>query len=333
MNEIEVSVICAWYNRADYIAHTVDSILAQRFSSFEFIIINDGSSDPRVAKVLDQYDDERLKIFSQDNVGFVKTIKRAVELSRGKYIAIQGAGDWSSPDRLQKQYDLMRSNPSVALVGCQVLSFSSEDSSDPVPRLGIFGEVGISHLLGGPNPFSHGEVMFRKSSYDASGGYRVFFKYSQDRDLWIRMLEAGEKGFVLRDALYTRRSFNDGVSSSRKKLVIQRAYSLFAVQLHFDRRDGIDYVNEYGADAALFRKSSRKLSGYLSKAGLLAVLSDRFDEADHYMAQARREKVCVWSVMGSLVLMACKKFGFVLRLLKSIAKKNKRYDVWSAKEE
>lgn len=116
----EVAIVCAWYNRADYIRDTVDSVLAQDFDRFEVVIINDGSPDPRVREILDSYDDPRLRVVHQENTGFTVAIRRAIDMTSAPYIAIQGAGDVSLPGRLRHQHDWLESNAGIGVVGCRV---------------------------------------------------------------------------------------------------------------------------------------------------------------------------------------------------------------------
>ena len=118
--EIKVSVICAWYNRPAFITDTIDSLLAQDHDDFEVIIVNDGSTNPAVRETLENYDDPRLRIFHRDNTGFVKTMRFAIEQSRGKFIAVQGAGDVSYPERLRVQSALLEERPELAGTGCGI---------------------------------------------------------------------------------------------------------------------------------------------------------------------------------------------------------------------
>lgn len=96
----KVSVVCAWYNRVDYISDTIDSLLAQDYPNFDITIVNDGSPDPLVREVLDNYTNPRLRVIHQENTGFTRAIRRAIDESDRTYIAIQGAGDISLPGRL-----------------------------------------------------------------------------------------------------------------------------------------------------------------------------------------------------------------------------------------
>src|SRR5690554_1592429 len=92
-----VTIVCAWYNRSEFLLRTVDSLLSQDFDDYEVVIVNDGSTDPRVRELLDGCSDSRLKVIHQENAGFVRAISRAVNYCKSPFIAIQGSGDISYP--------------------------------------------------------------------------------------------------------------------------------------------------------------------------------------------------------------------------------------------
>ena len=83
-----VSVCCAYYNRSEFLRSTINGLLAQDYPNFELVVVNDGSTDPAVRSILDSYQDPRLRVIHQSNTGFVAAIRRAIDESRGQYIAI-----------------------------------------------------------------------------------------------------------------------------------------------------------------------------------------------------------------------------------------------------
>ncbi|MCG5497792.1 glycosyltransferase family 2 protein [Ectothiorhodospira variabilis] len=264
----KVSVVCAWYNRADYIRDTVDSLLAQDLGDFEVVIVNDGSTDPRVAQVLDSYDDPRLRVIHQKNTGFVGAIRRAISEAKAPIIATQGAGDISFAERLRLQFEYLHRNPTCVGVGClrEQCTIDQDGKVGEVVITGIPRE-GITRddfLLS--NSFTHGEVMFRRSEYEQVGGYREFFRFAQDRDLWLRLSELGTFSLIP-EVLYQRRTFEaDGVSASAKKVLTQQTLSVFARQCATHRdRWGSDPVDMYGMQAGLFRDKDRRLANLYAK--------------------------------------------------------------------
>lgn len=232
----KVSVVCAWYNRADYIKDTVDSLLNQNFDDYEIIIANDGSPDPRVKEILDSYDDPRLTVIHKENEGFTKTIKMLVEKAKAPYVAIQGAGDVSYPDRLRKQYEFLSENPDTGVVGAG-FDIVAENGANTryKPPLSIVTEEELKAHV----PFTHGTVMYNKDIYLSTGGYDVRFKYCSDWDLYFRILESS-KIKAMDESLYKKIEFNDGFSFSPLHKFAQTLYKEVAVNRDSERAEMVD---------------------------------------------------------------------------------------------
>lgn len=273
----QVVVACAWYNRADYIRDTVDSLLAQEFDSFEIVIVNDGSTDPRVKNILDSYSDPKLRIIHQKNTGFVRAISRAIESSNAPYIAIQGSGDISHPKRISKQWEAMQEDVKLALVACRVENIL--DVKNNIKK--IYGKVfygdakeEVLHRV----LLMHGEAFYRRDLYEKVGGYRSFFKFSQDRDLWCRLSREG--GFcVLNDVLYTRYANIGGVSGNAQNQIYQRLLGHFAVYCHKEVLSGKqDPLEKFGSQAGLLFEGNFSLQKDLIRLALRYYLDGNEDE-------------------------------------------------------
>jgi glycosyltransferase involved in cell wall biosynthesis len=313
-----ISIVCAWYNRPDYLKDTLDSLLAQTAASFEIVLVNDGSKDPRVRDILATYNDPRLVVIHQENAGFVAAIRNANTLSRGRYIAIQGAGDISEPERIALQAKAMDADPRLGVVGC--LRRHESVSAGTITTLGVHGKPGAALLddfLEGGNPFSHGEVMIRREAYDQVGGYRPFFMFAQDRDLWIRIAGAGWNMSNLAEVLYVRRNFaGDGVSTNKSKLYLQQAFSTFARQCHYDRvRDGHDAIDLYGVSAGLFRRPHPGLAHAAAKIAIQSLYAGEMDDACLYAKRAQNEKRTLFTMATRLAVNASVALPVVRRLL------------------
>src|SRR6516225_9750261 len=115
----EVSVVMSVYNGASDLAVSVDSILSQEGVEFEFIVVNDGSTD-QSGQILNEYAqrDSRLRIIHQENAGLTRALIRGCQAVRGEFIARQDAGDISLPNRLQSQATLLREHHNCVLVSC-----------------------------------------------------------------------------------------------------------------------------------------------------------------------------------------------------------------------
>ena len=125
--------------------------------------------------------------------------------------------------------------------------------------------LGNSDFLSNPIPFGHGEVMFRRDLYNSVGGYRQFFRFAQDHDLWLRMSERSKMAIIPK-VLYQRGLFaKDGIATNVEKLVLQKMLSNFAIQC-FKTKDskGQDLVDKYGCQAGLLRKRNSHLANFYS---------------------------------------------------------------------
>ena len=194
----EVSVVMSVYNGASDLAVTMDSILSQEGVEFEFIVVNDGSSD-RSGAILNEYAqrDDRLHVIHQENTGLTRALIRGCSLARGEFIARQDAGDVSLPSRLQSQGALLRNYQDCVLVSCwtDVVGPKGEflytlrgtgAASSPINILSPRAQWGV---IDGPT--SHPSAMFRARQYFQCGGYRSEFYYGQDWDLWYRLASLG----------------------------------------------------------------------------------------------------------------------------------------------
>jgi glycosyltransferase involved in cell wall biosynthesis len=224
----KVSVICAWYNRADYIRDTVDSLLAQDFDGFEVVIINDGSPDPRVREILDSYDDPRLRVVHQENTGFTFAIRKAIAASSGDYVSIMGAGDKVRKNKLRKQLEYLLANPEAGAVGCGHNLVSAATGRkiryvSPVPKISSKNV----DILRRKVPFTHGTVVYRRKILMDAGNYDTFFRIAQDRDLYWRIAKISEIHGV-DEALYEKLIFEDGVTFTPAIVVYKGFYSQLA---------------------------------------------------------------------------------------------------------
>src|SRR5688572_29034662 len=119
-----ITVLMPVYNAASFLREAIESILQQTFRDFEFLIIDDGSTDESIA-IVQAYKDPRIRFLQNDaNVGIAATLNRGIEMASCELIARMDADDISYPTRLQKQYDYMTLNPMCALLStaCRVVT-------------------------------------------------------------------------------------------------------------------------------------------------------------------------------------------------------------------
>jgi len=187
----EVSVVMAVYNGAGHLRQGVEGILTQTCDDFEFIIIDDGSTD-ETSSILDTYSDPRIvRLHNKYNLGLTQSLNIGLDTARGEYIARQDCDDRSHPCRLAKQTDYLKTHPSTVLHGtaAREIGPSGEDfgvHSQPC------GDTTIRWKLLLHNAFIHSTVMMRqKTLHKHNLKYNPELPYSQDFDLWSRMLPYG----------------------------------------------------------------------------------------------------------------------------------------------
>ncbi len=191
----EVSVVMSVYNGASHLRASIDSILQQDGVDFEFIIVDDGSTDESPS-ILDEYAnrDARIRLFHQENRGLTRALIRGCAEASGEFIARQDVGDISLPGRLERQVALVRKNPLAVLISCATRmtgprgEFLEIVVQDPSQATDSLQTLDIKKLRG---PSHHGATLFRRADYQSVGGYRPQFRMAQDIDLWVRLCERG----------------------------------------------------------------------------------------------------------------------------------------------
>jgi GT2 family glycosyltransferase len=214
-----VSVVTSVYNGEAYLEECVNSILNQTFQDFEYIILDNGSTDS-TPEILDGYTDSRIRIVHQENLGIAGSLNKGVDLSNGDLILRLDADDYSIPKRLEKQLTFMDRHPEIVLCGSRFKVLLGNETFDQTIDF-IEENAVIRKTMVCFNPFAHSTVIYRKKAFIESGGYNKKFKYSQDYDLWLRLLECGE-AHILKDILTTiRLSAQSGSNENRKAMKLE----------------------------------------------------------------------------------------------------------------
>ena len=130
-----ISVIMSVYNDEKYLSKAVESILNQSYKDFEFIIVNDGSTDNSF-EILEKYqqDDKRVILIEQDNIGLTKSLNKAIDMACGKYIARMDSDDISLLTRFQKQIDFLEQNKDYALAGTNIAKIDISNNESEVNK-------------------------------------------------------------------------------------------------------------------------------------------------------------------------------------------------------
>ena len=186
MKSPKVTVLMSVYNGEEYLREAIESILNQTFEDFEFLIINDGSTDSSRDIVL-SYRDPRAKLIDNEvNIGLTRSLNRGLELARGEYIARMDADDVSLAERLEKQVSYLETRPEIGVLGTWVKYIDGYGRSikEMHPPMGP-DLIKWSLLFG--NRLVHSSVMIQSAILEQVGTYSNEMIVAQDYDLWVRV--------------------------------------------------------------------------------------------------------------------------------------------------
>ncbi len=207
-----ITVLMSAYNAQDDVAAAVQSILDQTFIDFEFIIINDGSTD-YTKVILEGFaaQDDRVILINQENTGLTKALNIGLARATSKYIARQDADDISYPSRLEKQIERMEQGGYV-LCGANANDLY-EDGSKGV--WGFHDDFEIGDITFRQTPFPHSTAMMSAQTAKELGGYDESFITSQDMELWMRFAKRGHLTMI-KEPLIQRKISANAISSRKK---------------------------------------------------------------------------------------------------------------------
>lgn len=254
MSEPVVSVLMAVHNGRPYLGEAVESILTQSFPSFEFIIVDDGSTDGSIVEI-DWYakQDSRIRVLSQSNKGLAAALNVGLSMARGKYTARMDADDVAYPERLSKQVARMAKQPNLVLLGG---SFDYIDSNGGVLKQKVVTTDAVSLRRGlteDRNQFCHPCAMVGREAVCNVGGYRTLVgKYAQDYDLWLRLSEVGSIANLAQSILGYR--VHEGQVSVRNIVAQRHAAEVYKVLARQRRSNGCEDLRAAIMDVAKMRR-------------------------------------------------------------------------------
>jgi glycosyltransferase involved in cell wall biosynthesis len=215
-----ISVVMPVYNALPFLAESISSILAQTLTDFEFVIFDDASTDGSV-ELLRQWSlrDRRIHLYeSKKRLGVSGSSNAVVSRACAPIVARMDADDIAHPDRLRRQWEIIRGRPDVALVGtlCNGIDTSGREVR-PRDRWRLVRRS--IHI-----PFPHGSAMFRREVFDQVGGYDEMAAGGEDQDLFLRMAARG-RVLTLPDVLYSYRYHSSNATLLNGKRAVRKDHS------------------------------------------------------------------------------------------------------------
>ena len=245
MDNPQISVIMSTYNGDLWLKNSVDSVLNQSSEEFEFIIINDGSTDT-TSSILKSYNDERIIIIDQENIGLAKSLNVGLNLAKGKYIARIDADDICEPNRFEMQKQFLECNQEIALVGSDVIMINDKGNCIGYYKYPTSHEKLTERLYNFKSVFPHSSIFFRKEIIKAEKGYNEKFIRSQDFDLYLRISKKNKIASINEPLIRLRMNIYGPTYSDDNQLL----FGLIALICHYRREAGLkDYSkNNYNSN-------------------------------------------------------------------------------------
>jgi glycosyltransferase involved in cell wall biosynthesis len=230
------------FNGQTTLVAAIESILAQTYHNFELIVIDDGSRD-RSLEIIKLFADERIRVFTQSNMGLAKTLNVGIFNSKGDFIARQDQDDISMPTRIEKQIKRFIQNIDLVLLGTR--GHMINDEGKVVGKINMPSRnLDLQYITNFYNPFIHTSIMMRSMVLKQIGGYteEVEKQPPEDYELWGRLKRMGQienlneclvKYRVSNNSM--SRKFEEIIATNYKKIVVANLEDVF----HFSKSDAV----------------------------------------------------------------------------------------------
>lgn len=304
MAEPTISVVTSVYNGVEHLRQSVDSVLGQTDIDFEFLIVDDGSTDGSGA-ILAEYAarDARMRVIQQENQGLTKALIRGCAEARGEYIARHDGDDLSLRNRFATQVAWLQAHSEASFVSCWSYGIGpAGEVLFEVKRSLEAGDLTTGLVERDEGPPGHGSVMFRAEAYRQVGGYRQQFRYAQDWDLWLRLAEVGQFACVPQFG-YAYRVSESSISAFRRRQQLRLAEIAHACRGARQRGESeMPLLAEAARVSALPSPPPRETAGAASYFIGKCLLDRRDRRALPYLLRSLRTRPCSfrrWLALGA----------------------------------
>lgn len=234
-----ITVLMSCFNSFRFLKDSIESIQGQDFKNFEFLIVDDGSTDDSIS-IIKEYaarDPRILLIMKNENSGLADSLNIGMKKAKGTWIARQDADDISLPERLSLQLQFMKKNPSISLVGGSCIEIGENGNSIKTHHYPPDHESLITRLESMITIFPHSSAFFNRGKILDLGGYNQRYTRAQDTDLWFRIGESARMASIKSPVLKLRR--HSGMISHSGQGRLQQIMGLASIVCHFRRLWGI----------------------------------------------------------------------------------------------
>lgn len=265
-----ITVLMPCYNAQRWLREAIESVLSQTYENFEYILVDDGSTDETL-EVINEYasKDRRLNVIAKRNTGLVDSLNVGIKQAKGEWIARLDADDISMPDRLAKQFDFTNRNPQVVLVGGGCIEIDEggnflKQHSYPVKHERLLNRLERLKAF-----FPHSSAFFKKDHVLKIGGYNTRFIRSQDWDLWLRIAETAPIGCLPDPVIKLRKHASMISNTNNGKL--QQVNGLAVTICHFRRKFRMPDPSQMSED--IWQRFMSWLESHLEKEGYFLIVN------------------------------------------------------------
>ncbi len=231
----KISIITTFFNAADTLNQTIDSVLQQDFEDYEYILIDDGSDD-NSCSIISDYDDSRICLQKPGRMGRVEALNVGLNAARGDYIAILDADDCCFKQRLSHQYKQLINNPQITLVYSNAELIDISGNKIGVTTFPVTHENILASLIS-LNPFPHSSVMYRRQLAVEMGGYNWRCEKSIDYNFYLALILAGGKVQGYERPLIQLRSHADSWGKQDQQ-ALQMRYGVMGLVNYYQKQHG-----------------------------------------------------------------------------------------------
>lgn len=245
-NTPELSVIMSVYNEERFVRDAIESILNQTFSNFEFIIIDDGSTD-RTEDIINKFDDKRIRYVKRERLGRSEALNFGLKIALSDNIALMDADDISMKHRFEVQLNTLRKHPEFHVIGSNVFFINEYGKKIREKKYPEFHDE-IEFMMPVQNAVCNPSIIIKKETFERAGFYNKEYKYAEDHELFLNLLHYGYKFCNVQETLFNYRLRLVRTDKSKIKDSNIISYNL-----------GIDYLNRLNNESS---KSGNKYSYY-----------------------------------------------------------------------
>jgi len=244
----KLTVLTCVYNGLPYLRDAIESTLNQTYKDFEYLIIDDCSPDKNVIKVIESYDDPRIRLIkNEENLGVSNTINKALSLIYTPYVIRLDQDDVSLPNRLESQLAFMEKHPDID-VSCtweHTIDSSGNKQRDWKRILGNYGEF-LGYVLTGICPIWHPSLAFKKDALVNVGGFKKEYTRAEDFEVTTRLALKRFNAAVVPEFLLLQRQHEASQSKKFEKLQYEATQRIHVEALkYFSNHKAIDLLAVY----------------------------------------------------------------------------------------